>query len=88
MLVLKLTLAFAGLLAAIADSAPTEALPRGVSVVPHNERSSDVSCGQFTTMEGIGPVPAYANGHYENVDILEHMDSFDNWSCGICMVFQ
>jgi hypothetical protein len=88
MLVLNLTLALAGILAAIASGAPTEASSGGISASTHNRRSPTVSCGQFTTMEGIGPVPVYANGHYENVDLFEHMDTFDNWSCGICMVFR
>lgn len=51
-------------------------------------RAPAVQCGEFQKIEETGPMPLYANGHYENLEEATHMNAIINLSCGICMVFK
>ncbi|KAF1919955.1 hypothetical protein BDU57DRAFT_536887 [Ampelomyces quisqualis] len=51
-------------------------------------RAPATQCGQFQKIEEEGPMPLYANGHYENLEEATHMITIINQSCGICMVFK
>jgi len=85
---LKLTLAVTGMLAAAITAAPTEISSSEMSAVNIGERTPQIQCGYYYKIEEDGPMPTYANGHYENVDTFTHMNSFINNNCGICMVFR
>jgi hypothetical protein len=87
-LVLKFALVFTGALVAIVKAAPTVASHHEVTIGTLGERSPALECGQFQTIEGVGPLSAFANGHNRIVDELDHLMFFDNWSCGIFLVFR
>ncbi|KAH3941971.1 hypothetical protein HBI56_063520 [Parastagonospora nodorum] len=85
---LKLTLAVTGMLAAVIIAAPTEISTPETSAVNIGERTPQSQCGYYWKIEKDGRMPAYANGHYENIEGSTHMNSFDNDNCGVCMVFR
>jgi hypothetical protein len=78
------TLSLAGILAATVSVASVAASPPPISQV----YGPATQCGQLYKIEEEVPMPVYANGHYENLEAATHMIGFDNWSCGICMVFR
>jgi hypothetical protein len=80
----KLTIALLGTFAATSFAAPAKTF-----FDSHlSARGPATQCGEFAKVEEEGIMPAYANGHYENVEVATHMISFINYSCGICMVFR
>jgi hypothetical protein len=85
---LKLTLAVTGMLAAVIIAAPTEISSPEISAVKIGERTPQSQCGYYWKIEKDGPMPAYANGRYENIEGSTHMNGFDNNNCGICTVFR
>lgn len=85
---LELTLAVTGMLAAVITAAPTEISSSEMPAVNIAERTPQLQCGFYWKIEKDGPMPAYANGHYENIEGFTHMNGFDNNNCGICMVFR
>ncbi|KAF2844725.1 hypothetical protein T440DRAFT_523282 [Plenodomus tracheiphilus IPT5] len=44
-------------------------------------------CGQFTIHEGGFAVPTYTSNICTNTDEFETMVLFENWGCGLCIVF-
>jgi hypothetical protein len=84
MRLLKLALPLTGALAMTVSAGPTE--PSSSS--PGQVASPTAQCGQYLKIEEEGVMPVYSNGHYENLEVATHMIAFNNWSCGICMVFK
>ncbi|KAI8933031.1 hypothetical protein NX059_009680 [Plenodomus lindquistii] len=95
---LPLFLALIGLFLNVATGLPTEIGPftpanltAAIAKATANRGPNTISkfgiCGQFTIKQGGFAVPTFTSDICTNTDQFETMVLFENWGCGLCIVF-